>query len=76
MILLDEWGIEKVTDASDITKTFYEINKYGFISSDELICAIDELINCYKELKRQLNDLKQDLEDNYVAITKEEQIYG
>jgi hypothetical protein len=43
------------------------------ITVDELICACEDLVIENKELKDELEDLKQDLHDNYKPISPEDQ---
>lgn len=58
--------------ASDITLVDYDIkwfdaeNSDGYIDSDGLLSMIEDLILEYNHKEEELEDLKQDLEDNYV----------
>lgn len=57
--------------ASDITLVDYDIkwfdaeNSDGYIDSDGLLSMIEDLILEYNHKEEELEDLKQDLEDNY-----------
>ena len=63
---------EILKNASDITLVDYDIkwfdaeNFAGQIDSDGLLSMIEDLIVEYHRKEEQLEDLKQDLEDNYV----------
>lgn len=65
--------------ASDITNIDYlEIiynpgAKYAFISEYAAYSIITDLIHEIDVLKEKIEDLEQDIEDNYKPITKEEQ---
>lgn len=63
---------ETLKKASEITLVDYDIKWYdaenfeGQIDSDGLLSMIEDLIVEYHRKEEQLEDLKQDLEDNYV----------
>lgn len=50
-----------------------EYFKKGMVTIDEIINACEDLVIENKELEEQLEDLKQDLHDNYKPIAPEEQ---
>ena len=50
-----------------------EYFKKGMVTLDEILNACENLIIENKELKEQLDDLKQDLHDNYRPIPPEDQ---
>lgn len=61
--------VEKITESKyifDETKIFRE----------ELMNALTDLLSCYEHLEEKFNDYVKDVDENYKAITKEEQIYG
>ena len=49
--------------------------KKDFISLEEFISDYEDLIDDKEHLEEELNELKQDIEDNYKPISKAEQ-YG
>lgn len=50
-----------------------EYFKKGMVTLDEILNVCENLIIENKELQEQLDDLKQDLHDNYRPIPPEEQ---
>ena len=48
-----------------------EYFKKGMVTIDEILSACEDLIIEKKELEEELEDLKQDLHDNYVPIPPE-----
>lgn len=61
--------VEKITASKyifDETKIFKE----------ELMNALTDLLSCYEHLEEKFNDYVKDVDENYKAVTKEEQIYG
>lgn len=50
-----------------------EYFKKGMVTLDEILNVCENLIIENKELKEELDDLKQDLHDNYRPIPPEEQ---
>jgi len=75
MIKLQKSDIELLRKVEELTLTDYEI-KDDYINSDNLINALTELMSEYTHLKDEFRRLEQEIQDNYKAITKEEQIYG
>lgn len=61
--------VEKITDS----KYIYDDTK---IFKEELMNALTDLLSCYEHLEEKFNDYIKDVDENYKAITKEEQIYG
>ena len=52
----------------EITDVDYELNDY--IPEDTLVSMIQDLVYEYNILQEKYNDLKQDMEDNYVFNNK------
>lgn len=52
----------------EITDVDYELNE--FIPEDTLVTMIEDLVYEYNILQEKYNDLKQDMEDNYVFNNK------
>ena len=48
--------------------------KKDLVSVDELICLIEDLKGDYDEAQEKIEDLEQDIRDNYKRISVEEQI--
>lgn len=67
---------ELLNKASEITLTKYVLT----IDKDEAIqmlqTALEEVINEYEHLFDTFKKYEEEINDNYKAITKEEQIYG
>lgn len=66
---------EILNEVEEITNTSYqtEIDK---ISQEELWNALTDLLSMYKQLEDVFRRFEQDVNDNYKAIMKEEQING
>ena len=62
---------ETLKKASDITLVDYDIkwfdaeNYEGYIDSEGLLSMIEDLIVEYNHKQEELEDIKQDIEDNY-----------
>ena len=68
---LDKKDLEIVKKVSDITNTDYELEGNMF-PENSIIIAFEDLIERYGHLEEELEDLKQDLHDNYRPISLEE----
>lgn len=55
---------EKINEIEEITMTDYEA-KLGYIHSDNLLSMIDDLLCEIHNLQEKLNDLQNDIENNY-----------
>ena len=49
-----------------------EYFKKGMVTIDEILTACEDLIIENKELQEELDNLKQDLHDNYIPIPPED----
>lgn len=49
-----------------------EYFKKGMVTIDEILTACEDLILENKELQEELDNLKQDLHDNYIPIPPED----
>ena len=49
-----------------------EYFKKGMVTMDEILTACEDLIIENKELQDELDELKQDLHDNYIPIPQED----
>ena len=75
---------ELLKEVSQITKKHHEIRVMDYMEmAGTLMMALEELLGEYEDLQLSYGHLeeefryfKQDVEDNYKPITKEEQIYG
>lgn len=61
--------VEEITDS----KYIYDDTK---IFREELMNALTDLLSCYEHLEEKFKDYVKDVDENYKAVTKEEQIYG
>lgn len=62
--MLNENDLRILQEVSDITLGDYEI-KGKFISLDNLMNVIEDLLTEVHKKEEELNDLKQEIEDNY-----------
>ena len=74
MYKLDEKELKIIDKASQITSIDYNV-KQNTISFEDLISALEDVINFYENKQRELEDLQKDIEENYKRIPVEEQ-YG
>ena len=70
---LNDSEYEKIREISSITFTDYDL-KANLIPVDNLMAAIEDLLAEYHHKEEELEDLKQEIEDNYKPISYEEQI--
>ena len=69
-IKLDEKIIEKIEEV-----TFTRVNRINdFVYAEDIKSIIEDLLIAIDEKTEELDDLKQNLEDNYKPIKVEEQI--
>lgn len=61
---LNEKELKKITEISDITATDYEL-KNNLILVDNLVAALEDMLYEYKHKEEELEDLKQDIDNNY-----------
>lgn len=70
-MIINEDNYETLKKVSDITLIDYDIkwlnaeNTEGFIDCDNLLTMIEDLIVEYHNKEEEIDDLKQDIEDNY-----------
>ena len=62
-----------LNQVSEITITDYEADKL-YVPVDNLISALAELLYAYHVKEEELQDLEQDLKDNYKPIPYKEQV--
>lgn len=67
---------EILNKASKITQTKYILTIDEGQAVDLLLTALEEVINEYEYLFETFKKYEDEINDNYKAITKEEQIYG
>lgn len=75
---------ELLKEVSQITKKHHEVRVMDYaemtgtlmIALEELLGEYEDLQASYEHLEDEFRDYKQDVEDNYKPITREEQIYG
>ena len=77
---VDESNYEILEKASKITVTDYDIKWFdvenidGYIDNDSIISMIEDLICEVGRLEERIDDLEQDIEDNYKPIPIAEQL--
>lgn len=68
---IDDSNYLTIKSVSDITLVDYEIKWYdaenneGYIEEDSILAMLDDLMTEVHKKEEELEDLKQDLEDNY-----------
>lgn len=65
--------MERFKEISDITVTDYEF-KGNFVPVVSLLAMIDDLLLELHEKEEQIEDIKQDIQDNYRRISVSEQV--
>lgn len=74
---------ELLKEVSQVTGSHYEVRQMDYMEmTGTLMMALEELLGVHEELQmdyelleERFRDYKQDVEDNYKPITREEQIY-
>lgn len=72
---IDEGLYRIISRATEISGREYNVywrdseNIEGFIDPDELLTAVDDLIGEYERIEEELEDLKNDMESNYVPVS-------
>lgn len=69
-IEFDKNILEKV---ENITKTNYK-SENGLVNSDNIETIIDDLLDEIDNLRNKIEDLEEDMRDNYKRVTQEEQL--
>lgn len=67
---------ELLNKASKITQTKYVLTIDESQAIDLLLTALEEVISEYEYLFETFRSFENEVNDNYKAVTKEEQIYG
>ena len=75
---------ELLKEVSQVTGSHYEVRQMDYMEmTGTLMIALEELLGVHEELQMDyehledtFRDYKQDVEDNYKPISREEQIYG
>lgn len=76
MIKLEEYDCRLLERVTNKLRTDYkpiEIDNEFYIKNEDTLSAIDELYDMICHLEEEIEDIKQDIEDNYRPITKAEQ---
>lgn len=79
-MIVDESVFDIIEKASKITLTDYDIkwfdaeNINGYIDTDNLILIIEDLICEVNHLEEKIEDIEQDMRDNYRPIPVAEQV--
>lgn len=77
MIKLKEYDsrlLNRVSEKLSLKIDIKEIDEEYYIKIDELIAVIEELYDCYGYLEERIQDMEQELQDNYRPIPKEQQL--
>lgn len=72
-VMLDDEDIEKIKTVEKMTVTDYEV-KGNFVPVDSLMNMIYDLCYLIDEKNEEIEDIKQNIKDNYRQITVEEQV--
>lgn len=67
---------ELLNKASKITQTKYVLTIDESQAIDLLLTALEEVISEYEYLFETFRSFENEVNDNYKAVSKEEQIYG
>lgn len=79
-MVVNESNFDILERASKMTATEYEIkwfdaeNISGYISTDNLLSIIEDLMCEVDRLQEELEDMEQDIQDNYRPIPVAEQV--
>ena len=79
-MIVNENNFETLEKASKMTGTDYEIkwfdaeNIKGYIDSETLLSMVEDLIIEVDRLQEELEDMEQDIQDNYKPILVAEQV--
>ena len=77
---VDESNYETLEKASKMTGTDYEIKWFdaenidGYIDGETMLCMIEDLIYEIDRLQEEIEDIEQDIKDNYRHIPEAEQV--
>lgn len=77
MIKLKEYAcrlLNRVSEKLSLKIEIKDIDEEYYIKIDELIAVIEELYDCYGYLEERIQDMEQELQDNYRPIPKEQQL--
>lgn len=70
---LNDKEYELIKEVSEITLTNYEL-KGNLISSESMLCAIQELVWEVHRLEDEIEAINEDIRDNYKRVSVEEQL--
>ena len=77
MIKLKEYDcrlLNRVSEKLSLKIDIKEIDDELYIKSDDLLSTLEELYDCYGYLEEKIQDMEQDMQDNYKPIPKEQQL--
>ena len=78
MIKLKEYDyrlLNRVSEKLSLKIDIKDIDEEYYIKNDELIAVIEELYDCYGYLEERIQDMEQELQDNYKPIPMEQQLW-
>lgn len=65
--------LERVSNKLSLKIDIKEIDCEFYIKSDDLLSVVDELYDEVGHLEEKIEDIEQDIQDNYKPVRKEEQ---
>lgn len=77
---IDESIFSTIKDVSDKTGTEYDIKWYdaenidGYVETETILCMFEDLIYEIDKLEERLDDLIEDIRDNYKKVPVSEQV--
>lgn len=77
MIKLKEYDsrlLNRVSEKLSLKIDIKEIDDEYYIKTDELMAVIEELYDCNGYLEERIQDMEQEIQDNYRPIPKEQQL--
>lgn len=77
MIKLKEYDyrlLNRVSEKLSLKIDIKEIDEEYYIKIDELMAVIEELYDCNGYLEERIQDMEQEIQDNYRPIPKEQQL--
>lgn len=77
MIKLKEYDyrlLNRVSEKLSLKIDIKEIDDELYIKNDDLLSVIEELYDCNGYLEERIQDMEQEIQDNYRPIPKEQQL--
>lgn len=77
MIKLKEYDcrlLNRISKKLSLKIDIKDIDEEYYIKTDELMAVIEELYDCNGYLEERIQDMEQEIQDNYRPIPKEQQL--